>query len=75
MKLVIKDIKKNKSVSRVIPTNVLKNPATFANCKKKKKSFETGIFLDCLKETNASLIFKKSDPLVAKENYHLVRIL
>lgn len=73
MKLVIKDIKKNKSVSRDIPTNVLKKPAAFANCK--KKSFETGTFLDCLKETNAPPIFKKSDPLVAKENYHLVRIL
>ena len=61
------------NVSRDIPTNVLKKPAAFGNCK--KKSFETGTFLDCLKETNAPPIFKKSDPLVAKENYHLVRIL
>ena len=76
MNQVIKGFRSNKSAGGDILINILKQRnltfSVLANCI--NKFFETGIFPDCLKETNVTPIFKKDDPLDI-ENYHPVSIL
>ena len=66
----MKDLKSNKSDGGDITKNILKEcNFTFSvliDCI--NKSFEKRAFPDCLKEANATPIFKKDDPL-DKENY------
>ena len=63
---ITKGLKRNKSACWDIPTNILdKYKVTFsvlADCI--NKSFETGIFPDCLKETNLTQISEKQDHLL-----------
>ena len=76
VKIVIQDLKNNKSVGGEIPIHILKESEfifeTLTNCI--NKSIETGYFPDNLKEANITPIFKKDDPL-DKSDYRPVSIL
>ena len=64
VKKIIKALKNIKSVGGEIPTKILKEcQLTFeilTQCI--NKSFTSGEFSDCLKQSNVSPIFKKDDP-------------
>ena len=76
VKIVIRDMKNNKSVGLKISIQILKESEfTFEILTNRiNKSIETGCFLDSLKEANITHIFKKDDPL-DKSNYRPISIL
>ena len=69
VKKIIKDLKSRKSVGVEITTKILEEcEFTFEILTHRvNKSFASGEFLHCLKQTNISHILKKNDPL-DKEN-------
>ena len=64
VKKIIQDLKTNKAVGGEIPTKIIKTcEFTFdvlTNCI--NKSIETGYFLDSLKLSSVTPVFKKEDP-------------